>query len=338
MEYFSHFWHLQYPEDEIRLDFPTYEEAHAEYRRWAYDPAPEDKDLGAKPTLLQHLEDMKSAFNSFCRNLRESHVIVFAKNTEGLKSLYKIVTQSNTTYLSRVPKTPRVLIDAYRKNLLIGSACLNSEIMELALTRSQDVLVEAMKFYDYIELQPLANYSFLLNMGRIPSKEHLISVLRDIVDAARLAGKKVVATGDCHYLDPEDKIIRDIYINAKAIGGGAHPLNPPARKYYGSFENPDQHFRSTREMLDCFEEWTSKEEAEEFVIENSNWVADQIDESIQPVLPGCFPPNENVPNSAGKAQRPVLRELPRHLRLFFRRRPQGPRGGGIDPQTPRPRA
>lgn len=300
MEYFSHFWHLQYPEDEIRLDFPTYEEAHAEYRRWAYDPAPEDKDLGAKPTLLQHLEDMKSAFNSFCRNLRESHVIVFAKNTEGLKSLYKIVTQSNTTYLSRVPKTPRVLIDAYRKNLLIGSACLNSEIMELALTRSQDVLVEAMKFYDYIELQPLANYSFLLNMGRIPSKEHLISVLRDIVDAARLAGKKVVATGDCHYLDPEDKIIRDIYINAKAIGGGAHPLNPPARKYYGSFENPDQHFRSTREMLDCFEEWTSKEEAEEFVIENSNWVADQIDESIQPVLPGCFPPNENVPNSAGK--------------------------------------
>ena len=300
MHYFTRFWHIQHPKDDIRLHFDSFQEAHEEYRRWAEDPNPEETDIKTKPLLYQHLEDMKKAFNLYCRNLREYHSIVLAKNTEGLKSLYKIITQGNTTYLSRVPKTPRVLIDAYRKNLLVGSACLNSEIMEIALTRSQDVLVDAIKFYDYIELQPLENYSYMINMGRVPSKEHLITVLRDIVDAARLAGKPVVATGDVHYLNPEDKILRDIYINAKAIGGGSHPLNPPSRKYHGNFENPDQHFRSTREMLDCFKEWTSEQEAEEFVIKNSNWVADQIDADIQPVLPGCFPPNENIPNSADK--------------------------------------
>lgn len=297
MGYFSRFWHMQYPSDDIRLHFDSFEEAHQEYLRWKEDPNPEETDLAKKPKLYRHLEDLKSSFNSFCRNLKEYHAIVLVKNPQGLKDLYKIVTQGNTTYLSRVPKTPRVLIEAYRKNMLVGSACLNSEIMEIALTRNRDVLVEAMRFYDYIEIQPLENYSYLINMGRVPSKEHLISVLRDIVEAARIAGKRIVATGDCHYLNPEDKILRDVYINAKAIGGGSHPMNPPARRDYPPFENPDQHFRSTREMLDCFQEWTSAEEAMEFVVDNSNWVADQIDENITPVLPGCFPPDKNLPNS-----------------------------------------
>ena len=107
--------------------------------------------------------------------------------------------------------------------MLVGSGCFNSEIFEIALTRNLDVLVDAMKFYDYIEIQPLENYSYLLDMERIASKDHLLEVLHDIVKAAKLAGKPVVATGDCHYVNPEDKILRDVYINAKAIGGGAHP-------------------------------------------------------------------------------------------------------------------
>lgn len=300
MNKFMPFWHLQYPKDDIQLEFHSFEEAHQEYKRLAYDPDPNDPDLSKKPVLFQHLTDMKEAFNAFCRNIREYHMVVLAKNTQGMDDIYKIVTQGHTTYLDRVPKTPRRLIEVYRKNMLVGSGCFNSEIFEIALTRNLDVLVDAMKFYDYIEIQPLENYSYLLDMERIASKDHLLEVLHDIVKAAKLAGKPVVATGDCHYVNPEDKILRDVYINAKAIGGGAHPLNPPTRSHYKPFANPDQHFRSTAEMLESFEQWLPKEEAEEYVIKNSNWVADQIEDHITPISHDVFPPNENLPNSAGQ--------------------------------------
>ena len=237
-------------------------------------------------------------FNSFCHHLREYHCCVLAKNQQGLKDLYRLVTEGHTTYLYHsMPKTPRSLIQKYRENLLVGSACFNGEIFDMALTRNLEATAEAMAFYDYIEIQPIENYSYLLNMGRIQTKEHLIEVLKDIIAAAKLAGKPVVATGDCHYRDPEDKIIRDVYIYAKAKGGGAHPLNPPARARRPIFENPDQHFRSTDEMLASFETWLSKEEAYEIVVTNSRLISSQTEENIIPVSKDLFAPNENLPHS-----------------------------------------
>ena len=244
-------------------------------------------------------------FNAFCRHLRESHVTVLAKNKQGVSDLYRIVSEGHTTYLARVPKTPRSLIAKYRENFLVGSSCFNGEIFELATTRNLEDLVEAMRFYDFIEIQPLENYSYLINMGRsVRTEEHLIEVLRDIVKAAKIAGKPVVATGDCHYVDPEDKILRDVYIYAQGIGHGSHPLYPPARKEKPVFPNPDQHFRSTKEMLDSFKQWMSPEEAYECVVTNSRAIAEQIENNILIVYKDVHAPDANLPNSAA-----ILRDL-----------------------------
>ncbi|MCR5348517.1 MAG: PolC-type DNA polymerase III [Bacilli bacterium] len=248
------------------------------------------------PKAKEYAKAMED-YRQFCRHLREYHVTVYAKNKKGIHDLFYVLTQSLIKYIGRVPRTPRELIAKYRENFLIGSACFNGEIFEIASTRNQADLVKAMEFYDFIEIQPLENYSYLLNMGRIASKERLISYLRDIVDAARVAGKKVVATGDAHYVDPSDKIYRDIMITAKGIGNGTHPLYPPARKKVPHFDNPDQHFRSTREMLDAFREWCTEAEAQEFVVTNSNLIADQIEDDIEIVSEITHTPNVNLPNS-----------------------------------------
>ena len=60
------------------------------------------------------------------------------------------------------PRIPRIEIEKRRMNgnLLIGSACANGEVFEMAQTRDVDVLKEVMQFYDYIEIQPLANYQY----------------------------------------------------------------------------------------------------------------------------------------------------------------------------------
>ena len=239
----------------------------------------------------------EDTYKKYCKSFHPYHVTAFAKNKAGVSAIFDVLTQSLTTYLARVPRTPKELLNRYRENLLIGSSCFNGEIFEIASTRGRDALVEAMQFYDFIELQPLENYSYLINMGRVANKERLIQILSDIVEAAKIAGKKIVATGDAHYVDPSDKIYRDVFIAAKGIGNGTHDLFPPARRKLPHFENPDQHLRTTREMLDSFEQWLPKEEAYEYVVTNSNYFADQIEDDIVIVDSKTYTPNANLPNS-----------------------------------------
>ena len=231
---------------------------------------------GNSNILHSDLAKIKSS-ETMLRHMRPYHIIALARNHDGLHSLYELISKSHITYLSDVPKTPKREISEYRKDLLLGSACFNGEIFDIARTRSKAELVNAVKFYDYIEIQPLANYSFLIDTGSLENEEQLVKLLKDIVEAADEAGVMVCATGDAHYLDPEDKIIRDIYISAKAVGNKPHPL---ARNTKGP--SPDQYFRSTEEMMAIFSPIFGEEKAKEMVITNTNKVADMI-ESFKPI-------------------------------------------------------
>lgn len=223
------------------------------------------------------------------QNARPKHIIAYAKNAEGLKDLYKIVSLSSTDYLSDVPKTPRFLIEENRKNLLIGSACFNGEVFDCALTKSEDVLMDVLSWYDYIEVQPPACYSWLINDGQISSQENLLMILKDLISAAKKAKKDVVATGDCHYLNKEDKIYRDVYIFAKGLKGVQHPLNPYRRKSQKPYENPDQYFLSTQEMKDAFFFLEDEKLIDEIVVQNTNKIADMI-EPLKPTKDKLYPP------------------------------------------------
>lgn len=234
------------------------------------------------------------------KHLRPMHVIALAKNSHGLRDLYQLISLSHIEYLAEVPKIPRHILAKYREHLLLGSACDSGEVFKVATTKNEDALVDVMKFYDYIEIQPPSNYSFQINMGFIDDKATLFKYLKDIVKAAKIAGKLVVATGDAHYVNPEDKIYRDVYISAKAVGGINHPLMPYSRDKVAPFENPDQHYRSTSEMLAEFSQpgLFSSEEALEYVVTNTHKINDVI-EAIKPLKEGLFTPkfdrvNENL--------------------------------------------
>lgn len=229
-------------------------------------------------------------------HLYPHHVVVLAINEQGLKDLFKLISLSNIEYIADVPKIPRHILSQYRDNLLVGSACFNGEVFEYAKNRSAEDLAAKVRFYDYIEIQPPANYSYLINMGDFSDEDELYRTLNDILTAAKEEGKLVVATGDVHYLNPEDKIYRDVYIMAKAVGGINHPLAPYSRDRKAPFENPDQHFRSTIEMIEAFtaNDFLTLEEAEEIVVENSNAIADAI-KPLKPIKTGLFAPHiENV--------------------------------------------
>ena len=221
--------------------------------------------------LHSDLSKIKST-NAMLKHMRPAHVTALAKNEAGVKDLFELVSLSHIDYLADVPKIPKREIERLRSNLLLGSACQNGEVFEIERTRSKDDLLEAMKWYDFIEVQPADNYINLIHRGQIANIEQVKAYIQDIVECADSLGKMVVATGDVHYANPEDKVSRDIYIAAKAVGGKFHPLHLKD----ASLPNPDQHYRTTREMLDAFY-FLGPTKAKEIVIANPNKIADSIE-------------------------------------------------------------
>ena len=247
--------------------------------------------------LTEHNMDLKHSdlaeiktTEAMLKHIRPSHINCLVKDEEGFRDLYELVSLSHIKYLADVPKTPKREIARLRQHLLLGSACCNGEVFDGSRTMTKADLKEVMKFYDFIEVQPPENYRHLVNMGSVESLDEVKKYLKDIVECADEIGKPVVATGDVHYLNPEDKITRDVYISAKAVGGKLHPLHMRDT----SLSAPDQHYRSTKEMLDAFA-FLGKEKAFEIVVTNTNKIADSIGE-FKPIKKDLHTPEiENAP-------------------------------------------
>ncbi len=199
------------------------------------------------------------------------HINILVKNKVGLKNLFKIISLANTTYLYKTPRILRSEIEKLREGLLVGSGCYESEVFTLARSKSDEELTNIINFYDYVEVQPIEVYDHLIQMGDFENKAELIENIKKIIRVTEAAGKIVVATGDVHHLNREDRIYREIIVNQKVPGGGRHPL---AKKDITKI--PCQHFRTTREMLEDFE-FLGDEKAYEVVVENTNKIADMVD-------------------------------------------------------------
>ncbi len=157
-------------------------------------------------------------------NSRSMHVNLIAQNKVGLKNLFKIISYANTGFLLKYARIPRRIIEENREGLLIGSCCENGEIFDIALTRTEDDLIKAMSFYDYIEIQPPTNYLYLVKNRDINSIEEIHQVINKIITCAKKAGKIVCATGDVHNINKEDLIYREIVVNQSSPSKGRHPL------------------------------------------------------------------------------------------------------------------
>ena len=218
------------------------------------------------------------------------HVNLIAKNKVGLKNLFKIISLANTKYLYKTPRILRSEIEKHREGLLIGSGCYESEIFRLARSKNDEELVNLINFYDYVEVQPPTVYDHLLQMGDFTNRAELLEHIKKIIRVTKEAGKLIVATGDVHQIEPEDKIYREIIVNQKVPGGGRHPL---AKKDITQI--PSQHLRTTEEMLEDFS-FLPKELAEEIVIDNPNKIADMI-EIIEVIIDtGGIPFAPKIPN------------------------------------------
>ncbi|AKU79512.1 PolC-type DNA polymerase III [Spiroplasma turonicum] len=225
--------------------------------------------------------------NEHYKRIKGYHVNVLAKNQEGLKDLYKLISYSHVKNFLNSPKIFKSVLLEYKNknNILVGSSCQNSEVFDLARTGTDEMLEESIKFYDYIEVQPINVYKKFLLTNDLDI-ETLKKIIMKIINISRKNNIKVIASSDAHYVNPEDKIIRDIYINTKGLGGVYHPLYDFKQRVTS---NPDQHLRTTDEMLNEFN-WLDKDLAYEIVVTNSNFIADLVEPDIKPLKEGLYTP------------------------------------------------
>ncbi|MDF2838523.1 MAG: PolC-type polymerase [Evtepia sp.] len=211
------------------------------------------------------------------------HLIILVKNKIGLRNLYKLVSISHLEYFKRVPIMPKSLINENREGLIMGSGCEAGEVYQAVIRgKSWEELKRIASWYDFLEIQPLSNNAFMLRPDKngrtqADSLEQIREWNRTIVRLGEELGKPVCATGDVHFMDPEDEIYRKILLDTK----GFDDADAPNPLYY----------RTTEEMLKEFS-YLGEETAFKVVVENTNLVA-QWCEEVKPLPDGLFTPKLN---------------------------------------------
>ncbi|MGN0969389.1 MAG: PolC-type DNA polymerase III, partial [Evtepia sp.] len=208
------------------------------------------------------------------------HLIVLAQNQTGLRNLYKLISLAHLDFFKRFPIMPKSQINANREGLILGSACEAGELYQ-AIIRGKDweELCRIASWYDFLEIQPLSNNGFMVRPdknGKTIARdwEQIKEWNRTVVRLGEELGKPVCATGDVHFLDPEDEAYRHVLLDTKGFDDADAP-------------NP-LYFRTTEEMLEEFQ-YLGKEKAYEVVVTNTQLVASWCDK-VKPLPDGLFAP------------------------------------------------
>ncbi len=220
--------------------------------------------------------------------LERFHQIILVKDQAGLKNLYRLVSYAHLNYYLKTlnkenpqkprparPIVPKSVLMKYRDGLIIGSACEQGEIFKAVLNKKpEEEILKLAEFYDYLEIQPLGNNEFMLRDGIVNSRQDLIDLNLKIVEIADKLNKPVVATGDVHFLNPEDAKLRTILM----AGQGFKDAEIQAPLY----------FKTTDEMLADFDYLGDR--AKEVVIDNPAKISELVSGEVRAVPSGNYPP------------------------------------------------
>ena len=231
----------------------------------------------AKDKKIETLQDFNTKTDLIdMKKLRSYHQIILVRNQVGLKNLYKLVSYGHLHCFYRHPQIPKTVLEEHREGLIFGTACEAGELFSAVVDNKPDEELEKLaKFYDYLEIQPIANNAFMLRKGIARDEEQLRDYNRKIIPLGEKLNIPVVGTCDVHFLDEKDGIYRKILTATHGFSD--------------TDEQPPLYLRTTDEMLKEFA-YLGEEKAEEIVIKNTRWIADAC-EHVFPIPKGTFTPS-----------------------------------------------
>ena len=207
--------------------------------------------------------------------LKTKHITLIAQNLDGIKNLYKIVSDAHVNHFYRAPRILKSVLLEHKEGIIVGSACEAGEVFQaVKQNKNDDEIKEIIDLYDYIEVMPIDNNRFMIRNGEVKDEDELRDLNRRMIEVAKKFNKIPVATGDVHFIEKHEAVFRRVLKYAQGFGVDD--------------EETYLHFRTTDEMLEEFK-YLGEELAYEVVVENSNKVADMIEDFL-PIPNETFPP------------------------------------------------
>lgn len=168
------------------------------------------------------------------------HLILIVQNKVGYKNLCKLISFAYQKGFYFKPRIDYATLEKHSEGLIATTACLGGHIPQLLIN---DHVAEAHTYIDwfmhhfgkdrfYLEIQPEEQEE----QKTLNQQLYTISAERDI---------KLLATGDCHYLLPEDHEAHEVMLSIQT----QHKITDPDRFTFGSVR---AYVKTQEEMLALF--------------------------------------------------------------------------------------
>lgn len=236
------------------------------------------KEKGFKPIYGVQIFGMNPDKSSAPRK-----VTLLAKNRNGLKNIYRIMSMGYTTILSDA-KWPCVSyedIQNNREGVLVGFECTKSDVYRVWMNDEQDhkgkktneIVLEKYAIADYVEIKPWRWYKGVMgNLTNVLAPEEVTIkwLLNEIVEMLEAVNKYAIAANCSNCITEQDELCYNILHDCSS-----------------DMQKNAEYFLTTEEMLDdyslpegeYFIPYLSKgrEMAKALVLDNPNTIADMID-------------------------------------------------------------
>jgi DNA polymerase-3 subunit alpha len=140
------------------------------------------------------------------RSKHYNHLILLAKNMEGYKNLSKLSTLGHTEGFYYKPRIDLELLRKYRDGLVCSSACAGGVVATDLVNNDYDKARETAKIF-----KEIFEEDFYLEI-----QDHNMEVEKAVLEGmprlAKELGIKLIATNDCHYIEPEHAIPHNILL------------------------------------------------------------------------------------------------------------------------------
>jgi len=169
-----------------------------------------------------------------------SHLIILAQNNEGYKNLCKLVSTARIAGFYHKPRIDKALLEKHSGGLIGLSACLNGEIPKMITAGNMDKADDAAR--KYCQIFGDGNFYLEVQNNGIDIQE---SVNQALFDMSHRLSIPLVATNDCHYLNPGDVKAHDVLLCIQT----GKTVQMPNRLKFGTTQ---LYYKSKPEMFSYF--------------------------------------------------------------------------------------
>jgi DNA polymerase-3 subunit alpha len=188
----------------------------------------------------------KSRFHREASSMRDAsyHLTLLAQNRIGFQNLIKMASSASLEGFYFKPRIDKDLLEAHNEGIVCLSGCVSSEFNRALLQGGdpEQQLKEARDVAGWFE-KTFGDRYFIEIMNNGVEIQRL--ALEGAVEVANRSGIPLVATSDCHYVDPDDAEAQDVML---CINTGRFRTDTSRMKMDGN----QYYLRSQEQMYDSF--------------------------------------------------------------------------------------